>query len=402
MDPAQTVRALTEIVGRGPGTDAERRAALWARDALRRQGRDASLETAWVRPHWPAVHALHAALGVGASILSVPVPAAGLALGLACLVSVVGDLLGGPFLLRRLTPARATQNVVSPPPAQGDATSAPAVRLVVCASLDAPPAAAIFGAPWADGWTRLRRLVGGHLASPLAVLPVAIAAITALAGARLAGADGNAIGAAQLVPTVLLIAAAGLLVDVALSEASPGAGANASAVAVALAVVAELDSTPLRHLEVEVVLAGAGEGPALGMRAYVRARRKEVRPHSVAVLALAPCAEGRPAWWTHDGLLTPLRLHGGLIAAAAGAARDEPRLAAGPHRGHGCSPAYPARLAGWPAITVGCLDERGRALRAGSAQDIADRVNPGAMEAACTFCLALAGRLDADLDRRTG
>ncbi|MEA2272869.1 MAG: hypothetical protein QOI98_1577, partial [Solirubrobacteraceae bacterium] len=80
MDVIQTVRALAAFEGRGPGTDAERRAALWVRDELRRRGRPAMTETAWVRPHWPATHAIHATLGAAASAVSVPLPAVGVGL----------------------------------------------------------------------------------------------------------------------------------------------------------------------------------------------------------------------------------------------------------------------------------------------------------------------------------
>ena len=45
MEPKETVRALTGFAGRGPCTDAERRAALWLARELRDGGREAELDT---------------------------------------------------------------------------------------------------------------------------------------------------------------------------------------------------------------------------------------------------------------------------------------------------------------------------------------------------------------------
>jgi hypothetical protein len=391
MDPVRTVRALGAFEGRGPGTDSERRAALWIVDRLGQAGRDVRLETVWVRPHWPAVHAIHATLAAAASALSVASPVAGLALGLAVAVSFAGDLTGAFFLVRRLTPERATQNLVST--ARGDGKQ---VRLVVCAALDAPRAGAAGRAPWSTLYARLRRSLGFPPA--LTVLFVASILIAAFAAARLAGAEGTALGAGQLVPTLVLLTGVAVLVDLALSDASPGAGA-ASAAAVALALTAELDARPPRNLAVELVIAGAGQGPALGMRSYVRARRKRVRAQELAVLALEPAGAGTPRWWTHDGPLVPVRLHPQLVATAEACARDEPSLGARPLRGGGVTHAYPPRRARWPAIAIGCLDELDRSPHAGTDEDTPEHVDPAAMDAALTLCLSLVGRLDARLDR---
>src|SRR5690348_8432185 len=59
---------------RGPCTDAERRAARGLQRRLLAGGRDAALETVWVRPQWPLSVLLHAALGVAASLAAVPWP----------------------------------------------------------------------------------------------------------------------------------------------------------------------------------------------------------------------------------------------------------------------------------------------------------------------------------------
>jgi hypothetical protein len=363
MDPSRTVRALAAFEGRGPGTDAERRAALRVRDALRGAGRDARVETVWVRPHWAVAHALHAALAAGASALCVAEPAAGLGLGLAVAVSLAGDLTGAFFLVRRLTPERATQNLVSSP-----SEAVKPVKLVVTACLDAPPSAAL-----------------GRRRPPLRLLALAVVLVCACAGARLAGVDAQALGIAQLVPTLVLLVGFALFVDIALSEPTSAPNAS-SAAATALALVAELDSHPSRNVDVELVIAGAGQGPALGMRAYVKARRKRTRPEDLAVLAVEACGTRPPGWWVEDGLLLPLRLHPELVSLAAAVARDEPALNAVPVRRESATGAYAARQARWPAIAIG-------------SRGWADESDPAALDATLNLCLGVVGRLDARLDR---
>ncbi|HEY3020974.1 MAG TPA: hypothetical protein VGJ32_12325, partial [Solirubrobacteraceae bacterium] len=333
----EIVTALVAVPGRGACTDAERRACALLRDGLRARGRPARLEPHWVRPQWPAAWAAHAALGVLGSLLAVSLPAVGLAIVAATLASYVLDATGRAHVLRALFPRRATQVVVSEP------TGPPRpVRLVIAAAVDAPRTGAIFTDRYARREARARRTLRGHLSSPPAALAFLLLVLTGFAGARLAGAGGQALGAVQLVPSALLLLAAAALVDVALSPPSPGANADASAVAVALALADALDAAPPRNLDVELVLAGAGDGPALGMRGYVAARRRTRRPEEVAVLALGPCGGGRPRFFTSEGLLLPLRLHPRLVTLARRAAAAEAHLGARPAV-RGLTSALPAR-----------------------------------------------------------
>src|SRR3954452_7980768 len=104
----EIVRVLAAIDGRGACTDAERRACAEVRDEIRGRARPARMEPYWVRPPWPAAWAVHAALGVVRSLLSVSLPAVGLGITVAVLVSYVLDVTGRAHLLRVLFPRRAT------------------------------------------------------------------------------------------------------------------------------------------------------------------------------------------------------------------------------------------------------------------------------------------------------
>jgi peptidase M28-like protein len=401
MDPKDIVTGLARVAPRGPGTDAERRAARWLTAVLREDlGREAHTETVWVRPHHALVMALHSAAGVAASVVSASRPAIGLGIALAALVSWGLDGLGVLHLGRRLTPARATQNLVSPPTAATRSGRERIVRLVIAAPYDAGRGGLVRREPVRHAAARLGAATGGRLPGAGTFVALGLAAIAALAGLRLAGMEATWVGAVQLVPTVGLMAALALAVDTALSRTAPGAGDPASGTAVALALAAALDREPPRRLGVELVLAGAGEGPSLGMREFVRARRRRWRPEATAVLSFEACGRGTPRWWVSDGPVVPQRLHPSLIGLAERVAEDEPSLEARPHRGHGAGGAWRARRAGWPAIAVGCLEDDAWPRDSHTALDTPERVDPRAMRDALAFALALVRALDDDLSAR--
>ncbi len=383
-DPLATVAALSAIGGRAPGTDAERRAARLLAARLEALGREPDTETAWVRPQWALAHALALALAVAGSLLADAAPWPGLALVLAATLALGLDLAGRPSPLRWATQRRATQNVVAPPP-----PSAPRpVTLVVTASYDAGRTG-LAGRRWA-------RAAAGRLPRPYLLVLGALALLAVLVAVRaLDDTPPGWLGIAQVVPTAVAAAGAAVLVDIALSPIGPAANDNATGAAAVLALAAALDRSPPEHLAVEVVLAGAGEGPALGMRAYVAARRRSVAPESVAVLNLAACGRGELRWWTSDGPLLPLPFHPALVAACERAATAQPALGAAPLRGRGTSGARPARVARWPAITVGCVGPGGHPPGSHTLADLPGEVDDAVIARTLDYCLAVVAELDA-------
>lgn len=371
-----------------PGSDAERRAHLAVARRLSDGGRAVELEACWVRPRSELAHALHAGLGVAASVVATSAPAVGLGLALLALASLLLDLSGRAFLLRRLTPERATENVVAADPR---GASAPPFRLLLTAHLDAPRGG-------------LRHRLGRLPVGPPGLwMALALAAIAACAVARLAGNDdATAIGAVQLLPTLVLLAALGLLVDSALSdplpragsaaaaEASPRAGAaqtaaatDAGATATAdaapsagaagapvpaagpavdalLAVVGALDAAPLPGVAVDVVIAGAGEGQAVGFLDHLRRHRRRFTSErdATAVVELT-VADGPPRWWPGDAALLPLAYHPSLLALATAAADEERAVGAEPaaRGGRTVGAALRARQRRLPALRISCADE---------------------------------------------
>ena len=340
------------------GSDAERRAHLRLARRLRDGGREVAVETHWVRPRGELAHALHAGVGVAASVVAVSAPAVGLGLALLALLSLLLDLSGRLFLLRRLTPERATENVLAADPR---GTAAPPLRLLLVAAADAPRGGL---------GRRLERL---RVGPPYLWMALALLVVAGCAGARLAGDDGEtAIGIVQLVPTLVLLVALGLQVDAALADPLPVDERPAEALVDA---VAALDAAPPRNVAVEAVVAGAGEAQALGFLAHLRRHRLTRERERIAVVELTG-AEGPPRWLASEGVLLPLRYHPRLVSLTAAAADEERAL---------------------DSRQAPSGRRLGAALRARQRRLPAIRVTAGDPPSAVALVLALVELLDADL-----
>jgi len=391
MSATDTAAALANFEGRGAGTNAERRAALWLAAELRSARREATVETFWCRPNWALAHTWHAALAVAGSLLTVASPKVGGAVILVALVSLVIDGLTGTSLGRRLSPEHASQNVVSRAPAHAPVT------LVVTANYDAGRMGLVYRPALRRSAARLHALTGGRGPGWLAWVAIMIVWLLAMAILRDRGTTGPVLDVAQLIPTAALVVAAGLLLELAGSPFGPGAGDNASGVALAIALARALDVTPPRQLGVEVVLQGAGDGAMIGLSRYLHTRRGELRAAGAIVLGIGACGGGQRRWWTSDGPLIPLRYLRRLSDLAQGAIGPGTELRAAPYRGRGVSPAFPARFAGLPAITIGCLERGGLVPRSHEPSDVAEALDRASVDGLVELALTLVDAIDADL-----
>jgi hypothetical protein len=389
----ERTRLVADVVAeprRGPCTDAERRTARALQRRLLRGGRDASLETVWVRPQWPLSLLIHAGAGVAGSLLAVAVPRPAVVVLIVVLGSAVVEASGRGRLLSLVLHRRATQNVVSPPAHERT------YRLIVTAPIDAGRGGYVHRPAVRPAAAGAQRAAHGLLPGPAGWLALLLLGVLACAGARVAGASGAAIGAVQLVPTVGLVLVCAIALDLATSSVAPGANEAGSAVAVALDLVAALDATPPRALGVELVLAGAGEGGALGFARYLAAQRDLV-PERTAVLDLRPCGVGSPRWWTHDGPLLGLPAYAQLRRLAERVASEEAALGAKPHRSRRRSAAHAARQRRLPSLGVGCLAADGTLPLARTAADVPENLDEAALVATLDFCLAFVAALDDEL-----
>jgi len=266
MSSARPEASTRPAVPAGPPacTDAERRVARALAAELRALGRPTRTETLWVRPAWAAVLAVCAAAGVAGSVVSVDHATTGLVLAGAAFVLALAEL--GPWpLLRRLTFARATQNVVSEPP-----PGAPAARvtLVLVAAVDGP-----------------RGGVAQRAGVPVReITTAALGLLAACTAARVAlDASGTLIGALQLVPTAVLVLAVGALADAAVAPPASAPGGDPPA-EIAVAAARMLAGVRRERVAVEVVLAGAWP---LGLRAWLRRDRRRAQDVAVAFVGSA-------------------------------------------------------------------------------------------------------------------
>lgn len=420
MPAIEIAAQLASFEGRAAGTDAERRAARWLADQLTQSGRPTQLDTFWCRPNWALAHAWHAALALAGSLVSVSAPRAGIVLLVIALLSTIADSLTGMSLGRRLTPERASQNVVAAAPAPAGPTGATGAtgatradppktktktktktetktRLILTANYDAGRAGFIYRDELRRMAASVHRLAGPLALGWLAWLDIAVIALLAVAAARAGGAHGAAISAIQLAPTVALVLTLALLLEQGTSGPSAAAGDNASGTAAALWLTRALDASPPQNLTVELVLQGAGDHDQLGLRRYLKERRA-VRAADTVVLGINACGAGRPRWWTSDGRLLALRYARPLTDLCRRLATREPHLEARPYAGRGATPAYPARQARrLPATTIGCLDERGLIPRSHRPSDTGSQLDERALDATIQFALMFVDTLDAQL-----
>jgi hypothetical protein len=394
MDATEIVEGLAGFVGRGAGSDAERRAAAWLASALSSERREPAIETFWCRPNWALAHALHAALAIAGSLTSLASPIAGTAILAVALVSILADSLTGVSIGRRLTREHASQNVVLAP-AIPDTEDAKPVRLVLIANYDAGRAGLIYRDPLRRPAASLRRATRAATPGWLAWLTIATAWLLALAIVRLTGHSSGAISALQLPPTVGVLVGFALLLELAAARWSPSAGDNATGIAVAAALAQAVEATPPRNVDVELLLAGAGDWDGTGLRRYLRSRRGERTPRNTVVLGLAACAGGTPHWWVSDGPLIPLRYAQSLRKLAERIASAEPHLHLASHKGRGTTPALTARAAGIPALTLGALDLDGLSPRSHQQTDTRGAVDRDALDTVFQVALLMLDAVDA-------
>jgi peptidase M28-like protein len=390
----ELIRDLCSFEGRGPGTDAERRAANMLAGRLRRIGRQVAIEPTFVHPQYALVHLIHAALAIAGSLVATVQPAVGFALVLVAATSTYLDVNTRFYLVRSLFFRRASQNVLSPGPNPG----APA-RLILVAHYDAARTGYLF----AKAARRIRRLPER---ARLALGPFrlffwgGIAPLLPILGARMAGVEGEWLSALQTVPTIVLVVAAFLLIDISLSGIVPGAYDNASGVAAALSAADELRTAPPANLDVWVLLTGAEEALCEGMRAFVRGHRRELDRDNTYIVNVDSVSHGDLTYETSEGAIVSLPLDRELTELCEALGSD-PRFRARPLRFPLLDDALPARQRGLRTVTIRTTDDGLLAPWYHTYDDLPERVDGEALTRATEFVVALARLLDREAGRGT-
>ena len=384
MDYQAEIDALTDVGRRAPGSDAERRAAAYLKRRLEAIGRDVELQSIDAWPAWPLAYAILAALAVVGSVLSVSVAALGAALALTAALLTFLDA-GVLFpTLRRLLGRRASQNVVS----WGDFDKPG--RLVLVAHYDAGRGGIALGQQAEARRAAFGKLVRRPL-GPLEPLVWAELAVLVCCVLRLAGLSGLLLTVLQFIPTVLLIVAVALLLDIALSPTKGGENDNATGTALALRLAERFGGGRLDHFDVHVVLTGGQKAIAAGSRAFLKRHKRDLGRERTVILNLDAVGSGTVRYTSREGPLVAIKSHPQLVQLCQAIAEDdedESAFGARPIVNRSPSDGYAARSAGLPAITIGC---RGRL------DYVPARVDAEAIERAEAFCAELIRRLDAEL-----
>ncbi len=331
--------------------------------------------------------------------MAIQLPALGFALVLLAATSMYLDLEYRLYLVRSLFFRRASQNVVSP----GRDPGAP--RLIICAHLDAARSGAAFTPARAR---RVARLTKRHPAlGPFRVLFWTLALLLPLLGARMAGVDSVAISVLQLPLTLVLLVAIFALVEIELSPVVPGANDNASGVATALSLAERLESDPAGNLDVWLLLDGGEEGMQEGMRAFVRAHRKQLEPQSTFFLVLDTLGNGQVRYETAAGWITSYAMRPSPDRALRGDRRPptaRARIASAPRRCDTGSPGTRYRRGSRAFARSGspCLDADGSVPHHRCPATCRTTLDPQALERGHEFALELIRRLDRDVGRGTG
>jgi Peptidase family M28 len=384
MDLRAELEALLDVGRRAPGSDGERRAAAHLQERLRGLGREAELEAVTLWPSWPLAFAILAALAVLGSVLSVTVAVLGA--GLALLAALLTFLDAGVLLptVRRLLGRRASQNVVS----WGDRDK-PGLLLLV-AHVDAGRGGIALG-PKAEA----RRAALGALVrrpiGPLEPLFWAELAVLLCCLLRLVGLTGTLLTVVQFIPTVLLILAVALLLDIALAPTKDGENDNATGAVLALRLAERFGGGKLEHFDVHVLLTGGQKAIAAGSRAFLKRHKRDLGRERTVVVNIDAVGSGTVRYTSREGPLVAIKSHPQLVQLCDSIAEDDEEESAFGARSivnRSPSDGYAARSAGLPAITVTC---RGRL------DYVPARVDAEALQRAEGFCAELIRRLDAEV-----
>jgi hypothetical protein len=388
IDPREEIEELVAFRGRAPGTDAERRAAQHLRRRLEALDRDVEVEPTWIWPNWPLAHTMYAVVAITASVVAVAAPLAGAIAAGVALAAAVTDL-GGRFRLgRRLTTRRASQNVLSREDGGMPGT------IVLVAHYDTARTGFVYGRP-----AELRAAIGRRTRrgiGPFEPLVWALAAVVVCAILRAASVDGIGVSIAQFVATVVLIVSAPALMDIALSDVSPGASDNASGVATVLRL-AERYGRDLDHFDVWVLLTGGEEALSEGMREWLHDHRADLDPTSTVFLNVDTVGNGTIRYARRAGPLWSAALHPRVVELGDQIAAEDAergRYGARPIVLRSVNDARAARRAGFPAISVSCRDDRDQAANLHRETDTPDRVDDDALERAFRFCSELIELID--------
>jgi hypothetical protein len=143
------------------------------------------------------------------------------------------------------------------------------------------------------------------------------------------------------------------------------------------------------------------------MRAWLRAHKRELHPASTAFVCVDQVGHGTVRYARREGYVIAQSQHRALVELcdqiAAEDADDDGRYGARSYVARSATDAHPARVVGYPAVSVSCLGALDYAPHHHRPTDTVENVDPEALERAFGFCSELIElideRLGPDLER---
>jgi hypothetical protein len=162
--------------------------------------------------------------------------------------------------------------------------------------------------------------------------------------------------------------------------------------------LAERYGGDLDHFDVWVLLTGAEEGMELGMRAWLRAHRRELDRERTAFLCVDQVGYGTVRYASREGYLVARPAHRELLELCEQIAdeddADEGRYGARSYVSRAATDAHQARIRGFPSVGVSCLGSLDYAPHHHLPSDTVENLDPAALERAFGFCSELVELID--------
>jgi hypothetical protein len=383
------IHHLSETIGgRGSCTPAERQAAEYAAEQMRRLG----ISAVRLEPYRGAPSTYRPyALAFSASLLGTLqiwiLPGRG-TMVLAALLSALGAwgmLAETDFVtnwMRWLLPGADSQNAIGVIPPQGEVLN----RAVLCAHLDSHRTPIFYSS---HAWhTLFGLLVAGAFASMvLAAAGYVLGAIFGWAWVRWLGLAAAAIEIFALL----------LCLHADLTPFSPGANDNASGVGVILALAERLTRERLANTEVWLTFTGCEEVAAPGMVAFLDTHEVGLGAEATYII-LDQVGLGRLMVLTSDGLILKRKTHPQALELARRANDALPDIEVGDQAGIAYTDAAVATKRGLIALTVDALPLPGADSTAHwhSLSDTLEHVEPQTLADAHRFTWQLLWEIDSD------
>ncbi len=353
-------RIVAECPVRRPTSADERRAQLIVRDEFEKLGLKTHEESFTFNENLYANLALHFGVGTLGSVVSGVAPLAGLLLHLTAGVSYWADSTRRAYLLRRLLPFQASQNLVATIPAAGE----PDLRLVILAHADAAFTGLIFD-------PRMIKLISGAPPFGISYLSRSLA-MTTHSQFVLAGFDFLRLCFGPLTwplrPLEALLSVPALLAFVLnlqmvlRDEIVPGANDDLSGVAALVALAQRLGPAKPANVELDFVVTGCEETSLGGADALVRSKQGVWDRTKTVFLGLDGLTNGELKFLEPEGEVVAVSVPRWLRALVEETAVSESRFAEvepfQPPVGGSDIAAVLAR--GWDGVCLACVDmERG-------------------------------------------